>query len=208
MCSDVLVAALALEPMSAHAVIRHFDDLPQSSGALMAVRTSYYACRHQRSEHGAEEVCWCSIRRRASAAYCLACAFTLALGMWLTPAISFLSRKFDKTHGISVNRVCIRVLAAGRRGVLSVVFLIIIVFFKTNDQAVVSSSALKFRLRNPWGGSLIPVDGNCLGGINVVFRWSRWPSRENIFQIWKGAWNASQERRRRHREAPLLVLGS
>lgn len=179
MCSDVLVAALALEPMSAHAVIRHFDDLPQSSGALMAVRTSYYACRHQRSEHGAEEVCWCSIRRRASAAYCLACAFTLALGMWLTPAISFLSR-----------------------------FLIIIVFFKTNDQAVVSSSALKFRLRNPWGGSLIPVDGNCLGGINVVFRWSRWPSRENIFQIWKGAWNASQERRRRHREAPLLVLGS
>jgi len=52
MCSDVLVAALALAPMSAHAVIRHFDGLPQSSGALMAVRTSYYACRHQRLEHG------------------------------------------------------------------------------------------------------------------------------------------------------------
>jgi len=55
------MAALALASMSAHAVIRHFDHegLPQSSGALMAVRTSYYACRHQRLEHAAEEVCWC-----------------------------------------------------------------------------------------------------------------------------------------------------
>jgi hypothetical protein len=54
MCRGVLMAALALASMSAHAVIRHFDHegLPQSSGALMAVRTLYYACRHQRSENG------------------------------------------------------------------------------------------------------------------------------------------------------------
>jgi hypothetical protein len=128
--------------------------------------------------------------------------------VWLTPAISFLSRKFDKTHGISVNCVCIRVLAAGRRGALLVVFLIIIGFFKKNDQAVVFNSALQFLLRNPWGGSLIPVDGNCLGGIKVVFGGVGGHPVRTFFQIWKGALNAGQERRRRYREAPLFVLGS
>ncbi|CAD5378719.1 hypothetical protein OF001_U360002 [Pseudomonas sp. OF001] len=93
---------------------------------------------------------------------------SLLLGMCVHPCTGYVAHarhqlsfsQVDKTHGISVNRVCIRVLAAGRRGVLSVVFLIIIVFFKTNDQAVVSSSALKFGSSRDRGEERIDRQGS------------------------------------------------